>query len=41
MAFWGIDKGITSAYTCNEKDFKRIGGLTVLKPQHYTAGQHI
>jgi len=32
MAFWGIDKGITTTYTYDEKDFKRIDGLTVLKP---------
>jgi len=32
MAFWGMDKGITKAYTYDEKDFKRIAGLTVLKP---------
>ena len=32
MAFWGMDKGITTAYTYDEKDFKRIDGLTVLKP---------
>ena len=32
MGFWGLDKGITTAYTCDEKDFKRIDGLTVIKP---------
>jgi predicted nucleic-acid-binding protein len=32
MAFWGMDMGITTAYTYYEKDFKRIDGLTVLKP---------
>ncbi len=32
MAFWGLDKGITTTYTYDEKDFKRIDGLTVLKP---------
>ena len=32
MALWGIDKGITTTYTYNEVDFKRIDGLTVLKP---------
>ena len=32
MAYWGMDKGITSTYTYDEKDFKRISGLTVLKP---------
>jgi predicted nucleic-acid-binding protein len=33
MAFWAIDKGITTTYTYDEKDFTRIDGLTVLKPQ--------
>jgi predicted nucleic-acid-binding protein len=32
MAFWGMDRGITTAYTCDEKDFKRIDGLTVRMP---------
>jgi predicted nucleic-acid-binding protein len=32
MAFWGIGKGITTTYTYDEVDFKRIEGLTVLKP---------
>ena len=32
MASWGMDKGITTAYTYDEKDFKRIDGLTVRKP---------
>jgi len=32
MAFWGMEKGITNTYTYDEKDFKRIDGLTVLKP---------
>ncbi len=32
MAFWGMEKGITTAYTYDEVDFKRIEGLTVLKP---------
>ena len=32
MAFWGIEKGITTTYTYDEVDFKRIEGLTVLKP---------
>jgi predicted nucleic-acid-binding protein len=32
MACWGMDKGIITTYTCDEKDFKRIDGLTVLKP---------
>lgn len=32
MAFWALEKGITTTYTYDEKDFKRINGLTVLKP---------
>jgi predicted nucleic-acid-binding protein len=32
MAFWALEKGITATYTYDEKDFKRIDGLTVLKP---------
>jgi predicted nucleic-acid-binding protein len=32
MAFWGLEKGITTTYTYDEKDFKRIEGITVLKP---------
>jgi predicted nucleic-acid-binding protein len=32
MAFWGMDKGIAIAYTYDEVDFKRIDGLTVIKP---------
>ena len=32
MGFWGIEKGITAAYTYDEKDFKRIEGLEVRKP---------
>jgi predicted nucleic-acid-binding protein len=32
MAFWAMDKGITTAYTYDEVDFKRIDGLTVIKP---------
>lgn len=32
MAYWGMEKGITTTYTYDEVDFKRIDGLTVLKP---------
>lgn len=32
MAFWGMEKGITTTYSYDEVDFKRIEGLTVLKP---------
>ena len=31
MAFWGMDKGITTTYTYDEVDFKRIEGLIVIK----------
>ena len=32
MAFWGMEKGIVTTFTYDEVDFKRIEGLTVLKP---------
>jgi predicted nucleic-acid-binding protein len=32
MAFWGLEKGIATTYTYDEKDFRRIEGLTVRKP---------
>jgi predicted nucleic-acid-binding protein len=32
MAFWAMYKGIAVTYTYDETDFKRIDGLTVLKP---------
>lgn len=32
MAFWGIEKGLTTVFTYDEKDFKRIDGLEVKKP---------
>ena len=32
MAFWGMENGISTTYTYDEVDFKRIEGLTVLKP---------
>ena len=32
MAYWGMDKKISVAYTYDEKDFRRIEGLTVKKP---------
>jgi hypothetical protein len=34
MACWGMDKWITTTYPYDEKDFKRIDGLTVLEPEH-------
>lgn len=32
MAYWGMDRGITTTYTYDEKDFKGIEGMTVRKP---------
>jgi predicted nucleic-acid-binding protein len=32
MGYWGLEKGITTVFTYDETDFKRIEGLTVLKP---------
>jgi predicted nucleic-acid-binding protein len=32
MAYWAMDKGITTTYTYDETDFRRIVGLTVKKP---------
>ena len=32
MAYWGLEKKISIAYTYDEKDFRRIDGLTVKKP---------
>jgi predicted nucleic-acid-binding protein len=32
MGYWGMEKGIFTVYTYDEKDFKRIVGLAVLKP---------
>lgn len=32
MGYWGIEKGLTTAYTYDEKDFKRVEGLEVRKP---------
>ena len=32
MGYWGMEKGVFTVYTYDEKDFKRIDGLTVLKP---------
>jgi len=30
MDIWGMNKAITTVYTCDEKDYKRIDGLTVI-----------
>jgi predicted nucleic-acid-binding protein len=32
MGYWGLERGITTVFTYDEKDFKRIEGLTVKKP---------
>ena len=32
MAFWGMDRGLTTIFTYDEKDFKRLPGLEVRKP---------
>jgi predicted nucleic-acid-binding protein len=32
MGYWGLERGISIAYSYDEKDFKRIEGLTVKKP---------
>jgi len=32
MGYWGLEKGISIAYSYDEKDFRRIEGLTVKKP---------
>ena len=32
MGYWGLEKKISTAYTYDEKDLRRIEGLTVKKP---------
>ncbi|PIU50852.1 hypothetical protein COS91_07505 [Candidatus Desantisbacteria bacterium CG07_land_8_20_14_0_80_39_15] len=32
MGYWGLEKGFTTVYTYDEKDFKKIEGLEVKKP---------
>lgn len=32
MAFWGMERGLTTIFTYDEKDFKRIAELEVRKP---------
>ena len=32
MAFWGMERGLTTIFTYDEKDFKRIDKLEVRKP---------
>ncbi len=32
MGYWGLEKGMTTVFTYDEKHFKRIEGLKVRKP---------
>jgi len=32
MGYWGLERGFTTVYTYDEKDFKKIEGLEVKKP---------
>ncbi|MBI5749357.1 MAG: PIN domain-containing protein [Nitrospinae bacterium] len=32
MGYWGLERGFSTVYTYDEKDFKRIEGLEVKKP---------
>jgi predicted nucleic-acid-binding protein len=32
MGYWGLNEGVSTVYTYDEKDFKRIPGLQVRKP---------
>ncbi len=32
MGYWGLNEGLSTVYTYDEKDFKRIAGLQVRKP---------
>ena len=32
MGYWGLEKGFSTVYTYDEKDFKRVEGLEVRKP---------
>ena len=32
MGYWGLERGFSTVYTYDEKDFKRIEGLGVKKP---------
>lgn len=32
MGYWGLERGFTTVYTYDEKDFKRVEGLEVRKP---------
>jgi predicted nucleic-acid-binding protein len=32
MGYWGLEEGISTVYTYDENDFKKISGLQVRKP---------
>ena len=32
MGYWGLDEGLSTVYTYDKKDFKKISGLQVRKP---------
>ena len=32
MGYWGIEEGLSTVYTYDEKDFRKIEGLNVLRP---------
>jgi predicted nucleic-acid-binding protein len=32
MGHWGLEEGISTVYTYDEKDFKKISGLQVRRP---------
>jgi predicted nucleic-acid-binding protein len=32
MGYWGLNEGLSTVYTYDEKDFKKISGLQVRKP---------
>lgn len=32
MGYWGLERKVSTVFTYDEKDFKRIDGLDVLKP---------
>jgi hypothetical protein len=38
MGYWGLERGIATVFTYDEKDFKRIEGLTVKKPGSQAGG---
>jgi len=32
MGYWGLEKGFSTVYTYDEKDYRRIEGLEVKRP---------